>query len=62
MVKLRERLRLAELSKNKNNIDLFSIDEIEKIDLQGYEQIILGQAFDMESIIQKFLILSKIIF
>ncbi len=35
-------LRLAELSKNKNNIDLFSIDEIEKIDLQGYEQIILG--------------------
>ena len=35
-------LRLAKLSKNKNNIDLFSIEEIEKIDLQGYEKIILG--------------------
>ena len=35
-------LRLAELSKSGNNVDLFSIDEIAMIDLETYEKIILG--------------------
>ena len=34
--------KLREHSKKKDSIDLFSIDEIEKIHLQGYEKIILG--------------------
>tara|TARA_B100001250_G_C19740434_1_gene762806 strand:+ start:674 stop:1192 length:519 start_codon:yes stop_codon:yes gene_type:complete len=35
-------LRLAELSKSRNNVDLFSIDDIAMIDLEAYEKIILG--------------------
>ena len=34
--------KLREYSKKKNSIDLFSINEIEEIDLEGYEKIVLG--------------------
>ena len=34
--------RLRECSEEKKSIDLFSIDEIEKIDLRVYQKIILG--------------------
>ena len=35
-------IKLRKYSEKKNSIDLFSINEIEKINLQGYEKIILG--------------------
>jgi Flavodoxin len=42
--------KLREHSKKKDSIDLFSIDEIEKIDLQGYEKIVLEKKpFDMRN-------------
>ena len=34
--------KLREYSKKKNSIDLFSINGIEEIDLEGYEKIVLG--------------------
>ena len=35
-------IKLREYSEQKKSIDLFSINEIEKIDLQAYQKIILG--------------------